>query len=66
MSVVFKGGIYMRPEMKSTRKEISIHHIEILFTLLFIAGEIKRILFRGWPEINDLLNKNQSFLFTHV
>ena len=41
------GGVLMRPETKfqSTIKEI-------LFTLLFIAGEMKRISFQGWPEIN--------------
>ena len=39
---------------------------EILFTLLFIVGEMKRISFRARPEINSPLSKSQSFLFTHV
>ena len=66
MSVVFKGGVYMRPEMKSTRKEISIHHKRNLFTLVFIVGEMKQVSFRGSPEIYGPLSKSQSFLFTHV
>ena len=38
----------------------------ILFTLLFIAGEMKWISFRGWSEINGPLSKSQSFLLTHA
>ena len=38
MSVVFKGGVYMRPEMKSTRKEISIHHNRNSVYITFHCG----------------------------
>ena len=37
----------------------------IPFTLLFIAGEMKWISFRGWSEINGPFTKSQSFLLTH-
>ena len=39
---------------------------QILFTLLFIAGKMKWISFRGWSEINGSLSKVQSILFKHV
>ena len=51
----------MRPE---TKFQPTIK--KILFTLLFIAGEMKRISFRGWSKINGPLSKSQSFLFTYV
>ena len=63
------GGVYMRPDMKSNRNEIKkfcLYDKKILFILLFIAGEMKWISFRRWPEINGPLNKSQSFLITHV
>ena len=55
-------------DLKWTLPETKFQFIikEIQFTLLFIADEMKRISFRGWPEINGPLSKIQSFLFTHV
>ena len=58
--------VYMRPEMKSTQNEISTDHKRILFTLIFIAGEVKWISFRGSHKIKGPLSKSQSFLFAHV
>ena len=36
-----KDDVYMRPEMKFTRSEISLRFEKNLFTILFIAGEMK-------------------------
>ena len=49
------------PEMKfqPTMKRIP-------FALLFTAGEMKWVSFRGWSEVNDPLSKSQSFLLTHA
>ena len=46
----------MRPEMK-----FQPFIKETLFTLLFIAGEIIEISFRGSSEKNSLLSKDVSF-----
>ena len=58
--------VYMRPEMKSTQNEISTDRKRTLFTLIFIAGEVKWISFRGSSKIKGPLSKSQSFLFAHV
>ena len=52
----------MRPEMKfqPTIKEI-------LFTLLFIVGEVKmKFRFRGWSEENSPFNKSKEKQYSHI
>ena len=63
---VFERVFTWDPKKKSTETKYRSTIKEILFTLLFIAVEMKWISFRGWPEINGPLSKRQSFLFTHV
>ena len=61
-----KGVFTSDPKWNLPKTKFQFTIKEILFTLVFIAGEIKRISFWRWPEINGPLSKNQSFLFTHV
>ena len=54
--------IYVRPEMKfqPTIKEI-------LFTLLFIVGEVKmKFRFRGWSEKNSPFSKSNEKQYSHI